>query len=63
MFVHLQRCGRSRMVLPTVFRWWQRDRAGLRVVYSQLATCEKSQPCEAKMGERKIKFGWLRLLG
>lgn len=36
MFVHFQRCGRSRMVLHTVFRWWQRDRAGLSVVYSYL---------------------------
>lgn len=63
MFVHFQRCGRSRMVLHTVFRWWQRDRAGLRVVYSQLSPWEKSQPWEAKIGERKIKFSWLRLLG
>lgn len=58
MFVHFQRHGRSRMVLHTVFRWWQRDRAGLREVYSQLSPWEKSQPWEAKIGERKIKI-WL----
>lgn len=39
------------------------DRAGLRVVYSQLSSWKKSQPWGAKIGERKIKFGWLRVLG
>lgn len=63
MFVHFQRCGRSRMVLHAVFSLWQRDRAGRRVVYSQLSTWKKSQPWEAKIEERKRKFGWLRLLG